>query len=98
MKEEGDLSDYFLGLDASRCEAGGKSFEVIYDEDFYDAELGGAIFGDNVPVITAQAKDVKDLKRGDELTLSLWTGDEVFRLLDAPRRDGAGLARIPLKR
>lgn len=93
-----DLDLFFQGLDTVSCKAGGIEFEALYDESFYSEELGGAVFGDNAPVITTQARFVRGMGRGDEIEVVLPRGGVVFRVLDFPREDGAGLAFVPLSR
>lgn len=93
-----DLDVFFQGLDTASCEAGGVSFEALYDEAFFDDAIGGAVFGENAPAITTQARFVRGLKRGDAVSVALWCGRVVFRAADEPREDGTGIAVVPLVR
>ena len=95
----GGLDIFFSGLDTVGVSAGGVKFRCLYDENFFDDSLGGFVFGENAPVLTAAAVDVAGLARGDSVEVEMIDGRCVcFRVLDVPRRDGAGLAFVPLSR
>lgn len=92
------LDDYFLGLDTVRCEACGVEFMALYDEAYYDGDMGGGAYGDNVPSLTVQEDDVALIVRGDVVRVEIGGAWVEFKAVDGAMRDGTGLAEVVLKR
>jgi len=96
-----DDLDAFLQVDDFALEAmvtprGGVSRQIrgVFDEPYFNAELGEYEVDATQPRLTCKAGDVADLRDRDQVTIK---GQDYY-LLSNPQEDGTGMAVLALAR
>lgn len=69
-----------------------ENVKCIYDDPYFNAQLGEYDMDTSRPRITCKMSDVTNVSRGDTLTIKSKTYD----ILTSPQGDGTGLAMLDL--
>lgn len=96
-----DDLDAFLQLDDFAIEAtvtprGGvpRQIKGVFDEPYFNAQLGEYEADASQPRFTCKAEDVADLQKDDDLQI----GGQAYFLTTDPQEDGTGMAVLELVR
>ena len=96
-----DNPDAFLSLDDFAVEAVvtpregvSRTIRGIFDEPYFNAQLGEYEVDATQPRLTCKAGDVADLRDRDQVTIN----GQNYYLLSNPQEDGTGMAVLALAR
>ena len=65
----------------------------IFDDPYFDAQLGEYVADASAPRFTCRMVDVADARRGDYLTVN----GKTYSIMSAPQGDGTGIAVLRLE-